>query len=90
MPTVRIPTQMRPLVDGSATVEADGSTVGEVLRSVGEAHERLGARLFEADGTLRRFVNVYVDDEDIRFADGLATGVHPGQTVSLLPAVAGG
>ena len=90
MPTVRIPTQMRALVDGSSTVQAAGSTVGEVLHALGDAHERLGARLFEADGTLRRFVNVYVDDEDIRFADGLDTGVHPDQMISLLPAVAGG
>jgi len=90
MPTVRIPTQMRALVDGSSTVDVEGSTVGEVLRALGAAHERLGAKLFDEHGAVRRFVNVYVEDEDIRFADGLDTKVEPGQTVSLLPAVAGG
>jgi len=90
MPTVRIPTQMRPLVDGSSTLEVDGATVGEVLRALGRTHERLGAKLFDESGSVRRFVNVYVEDEDIRFADGLDTEVAPGQTVSLLPAVAGG
>jgi sulfur-carrier protein len=90
MPTVRIPTQMRALVDGSPTVEVEGSTVGEVLRALGDAHERLGAKLFDEKGAVRRFVNVYVEDEDIRFADGLDTKVEPGQTISLLPAVAGG
>ena len=90
MPTVRVPTQMRALVDGASTLEVEGSTVGEILLGLAEAHERLGAKLFDDEGAVRRFVNVYVDGEDIRFADGLDTKVGPGQTVSLLPAVAGG
>jgi molybdopterin converting factor small subunit len=90
MATVRIPTQMRSLVDGASTVEVDGDTVGAVLRGLAEAHVSIAPRLFEDDGRVRRFVNVFVDDEDIRFADGLDTKVDPGQTISLLPAVAGG
>jgi molybdopterin converting factor small subunit len=90
MPTVRIPTQMRTLVDGASTVDVEGDTVGEVLRGLAEAHEPIATRLFEPDGRVRRFVNVFLEDEDIRFADGLDTKVAPGQTISLLPAVAGG
>jgi sulfur-carrier protein len=90
MPTVRIPTQMRTLVDGASTVDVEGDTVGEVLRGLAEAHEPVATRLFEPDGRVRRFVNVFLEDEDIRFADGLDTKVAPGQTISLLPAVAGG
>ena len=90
MPTVRIPTQMRALVGGASTLEIEGATVGEILQALAGAHERLGAKLFDEAGAVRRFVNVYVDGEDIRFADGLDTKVGPAQTVSLLPAVAGG
>jgi molybdopterin converting factor small subunit len=90
MATVRIPTQMRTLVDGASTVDVEGDTVGEVLRALAEAHEPIATRLFEPDGRVRRFVNVFLEDEDIRFADGLDTKVAPGQTISLLPAVAGG
>jgi len=90
MATVRIPTQMRALAEGASTLEVEGSTVGDILHALAGAHERLGAKLFDESGTVRRFVNVYVDGEDIRFADGLDTKVGPGQTVSLLPAVAGG
>jgi len=90
MPTVRIPTQMRALAGGASTLDVEGATVGEVLRALAKAHEPLGAKLFDETGGVRRFVNVYVDGEDIRFAEGLETNVTPGQTVSLLPAVAGG
>jgi len=90
MATVRIPTQMRNLVDGASTVEVEGDTVGAVLRGLAETHASIAPRLFEQDGRVRRFVNVFVEDEDIRFADGLDTRVAPGQTISLLPAVAGG
>ncbi len=90
MAIVRIPTQMRNLVDGASTIEVEGDTVGAVLRGLVETHASIAPRLFEDDGRVRRFVNVFVDDEDIRFADGLDTKVEPGQTVSLLPAVAGG
>ena len=88
--TVRIPTQLRPLAGGSAEVAVDASTVGEVLTGLDAAHPGFGERLFDDQGGLRRFVNVFVADEDIRFLDGLATPVPDGTVVSVVPAVAGG
>ncbi|MHB8465533.1 MAG: ubiquitin-like small modifier protein 1 [Acidimicrobiales bacterium] len=88
--TVRIPTQLRTLTGGAGQVGVDGSTVGEVLKALDVAHPRMGERLFDDAGKLRRFVNVFVADEDVRFLDGLATAVAAGQTVSIVPAVAGG
>ena len=90
MATVRIPTQLRSLSGGAAEVSVDGATVGEVLSALETAHPGFSARLFDDGGTLRRFVNVFVADEDVRFADGLDTKVEAGQTVSIIPAVAGG
>ncbi len=90
MATVRIPTQLRTLSGGSAEVSVDGATVGEVLAALETAHPGFNARLFDDAGALRRFVNVFVADEDVRFSDGLDTKVEPGQTVSIIPAVAGG
>ena len=71
-------------------MSVDGSTVGEVLSSLFDRHGELRDRLSDGDGGLRRFVNVYVDGEDIRFGDGLETPVDDGQEVQILPAVAGG
>lgn len=88
--TIRIPTALRTLTGGAAEVTADGSTVGEVLKSLDAAHPGIGERLFDEAGNLRRFVNVFVADEDIRFLDALATPVAEGQVVSIVPAVAGG
>jgi len=88
--TVRIPTQLRTLTGGTGEVSVEGSTVGEVLKALDAAHPGLGERLFDEDGKLRRFVNVFLADEDVRFLDGLETGVSAGQTVSIVPAVAGG
>jgi len=88
--TVRIPTALRSLTGGASEVPVEGSTVGDVLKSLDAAHPGLAERLFDEAGTLRRFVNVFVADEDIRFLDGLATPVGEGQTVSIIPAVAGG
>jgi molybdopterin synthase sulfur carrier subunit len=88
--TVRIPTQLRTLTGGAGEVPVEGSTVGEVLKALDAAHPGLGERLFDEDGKLRRFVNVFLADEDVRFLDGLETGVSAGQTVSIVPAVAGG
>ncbi|MEZ5171748.1 MAG: MoaD/ThiS family protein [Acidimicrobiia bacterium] len=88
--TVRIPTQLRNLSGDASEVEIDGSTVDEVLKGLETAHPGFGERLFESDGTLRRFVNVFVADEDIRFLDSLDTPVSDGQVVSIVPAVAGG
>jgi sulfur-carrier protein len=90
MATVRIPTQLRTLSGGAAEVDVEGSTVGEVLKALEAAHPGFEARLFDDSGGLRRFVNVFVADEDVRFSDGLETAVTPGQTVSIIPAVAGG
>jgi molybdopterin converting factor small subunit len=88
--TVRIPTPLRNLVGGASTVEVDGSTVGEILKALDAAHPGIGDRLMDETGKLRRFVNVFVDDEDVRFAEGLETPVRDGATVSIIPAVAGG
>jgi sulfur-carrier protein len=88
--TVRIPTPLRNAAGGNATVEVDGDTVGEVLTNLDAAHPGIGERLRGDDGQIRRFVNVFVDDEDVRFAQGLDTPVRDGATVSIIPAVAGG
>ncbi len=90
MPTVRIPTQLRTLTGGAGEVDVEGSTVGEVLKALDGAHPGFSARLFDDGGGLRRFVNVFVADEDVRFLQGLDTPVEEGQTVSIVPAVAGG
>ncbi|MEY2590489.1 MAG: sulfur-carrier protein [Acidimicrobiaceae bacterium] len=88
--TVRIPTQLRELSGGAAEVSAEGATVAEVLKALEAAHPGFAERLFDDQGELRRFVNVFVADEDIRFLDGVNTDVAPGATVSIVPAVAGG
>jgi molybdopterin converting factor small subunit len=88
--TVRIPTQLRTLTGGSGQVSVEGSTVGEVLKALDGAHPGFGERLFDDMGDLRRFVNVFLADEDVRFLEGLATPVADGQTLSIVPAVAGG
>lgn len=87
--TVKIPSQLRPATDGVGKVEVDGTTVGEALDAVFERHDGLRERITE-DGTLRRFVNVYVSGEDIRFLNGLDTAINDGDEVTILPAVAGG
>jgi MoaD family protein len=87
--TVKIPTQLRAATGGQSEVEVDGGTVGEVLDAVFEAHGDLRERITQ-DGDLRRFVNVYVSGEDIRFQQGLETSIDDGAEVTILPAVAGG
>jgi sulfur-carrier protein len=87
---VRVPTQLRTLTGGAGEVSVEGSTVGEVLKALDSAHQGFADRIFDSDGGLRRFVNVFLADEDVRFLDGLATPVADGQTVSIVPAVAGG
>lgn len=87
---VRIPTTLRPLSGGNATVEVDGATLGEVLRNLDAAYPGFADRLFDDHGGLRRFVNVFVADDDVRYLQGLDTPVPPGETVSIIPAVAGG
>ena len=87
--TVKLPTQLRAAAGGQASARVDGSTVGEALESLFAEHGELRDRLMQ-DGDLRRFVNVYVDDEDVRTLDGLATPVREGGQLTILPAVAGG
>jgi MoaD family protein len=87
--SVKIPTQLRAATEGEALATVDGSTVGEVLDSLYERFGELRSRIAE-DGGLRRFVNVYVGGEDIRFLDGLDTPVKDGDEITILPAVAGG
>jgi sulfur-carrier protein len=88
--TVKLPTQLREAAGGEAEAEVEGSTVGEVLDDLFARFTELRDRISEDDGSLRRFVNVYVEGEDIRFLDGLETPVADGGEVTILPAVAGG
>ena len=88
--TVKIPTQLRAVTGGEAEATADGTTVAEVLDSLYETHEELRERIASEDGGLRRFVNIYLAGEDIRFLDGLDTPVADGAELTVLPAVAGG
>jgi sulfur-carrier protein len=87
---VKIPAQLRAAAEGQAETEIDGTTVQEVLDALFARFEELRARIADEDGSLRRFVNVYVAGEDIRFLDGMATPVSDGAEVTILPAVAGG
>jgi sulfur-carrier protein len=87
--TVKLPTQLRAAAGGQATAPVQGATVGEALESLFSEHGELRDRLMQ-DGDLRRFVNVYLDDEDVRTLDGLATPVREGGRLTILPAVAGG
>ena len=89
MPTVRIPTVLRKHTDDQAKVEADGNTVGEVFRSLVGRYPDLEDKLFDGDD-VRGFINVYVEDEDIRYLDGLATDVEASDEIAIMPAVAGG
>ena len=88
--TVRIPTTLRSLTGGNAEVEVDGATVGEVLGALDGAHPGFKDRLLDDSGALRRFVNVFVADDDVRYLQGLDTPVPAGETVAIIPAVAGG
>ena len=88
--TVRIPTTLRTLTGGSSEVKVEGSTVGEVLGNLDGAHPGFKDRLLDDEGGLRRFVNVFVADDDVRYLQGLDTPVPEGETVAIIPAVAGG
>jgi MoaD family protein len=88
--TVKIPTQLRAVTGGAAEATAEGTTVAEVLDSLYETHGELRERIAGEDGGLRRFVNIYLSGEDIRFLDGLETEVPDGAELTILPAVAGG
>ena len=88
--TVRVPTTLRALTGGSSEVVVDGATVREALAGLEAAHPGFADRLLDEEGNLRRFVNVFVADDDIRFLEGLDTPVPDGETVAIVPAVAGG
>ena len=89
--TIHIPTPLRPFLDNQDTVSVDTEgAVGEVLRQLAASHDDLGKHLFGADGSLRNFVNVYVNEEDIRYQDGEDTAVKSGDTISIVPSIAGG
>jgi sulfur-carrier protein len=90
MATVKIPPVLRASVGGEKQVDATGATVGDVLRAVAEAHPETSDQLFSGDGGLNRYVNVYLNDEDVRVLDGLDTPVGEADTLVILPAMAGG
>jgi molybdopterin converting factor small subunit len=90
MANVKIPPVLRASVGGEREVQAEGANVGEVLRSLTSAHPATETQIFAGDGELNRYVNVYLNDEDVRVLDGLATAVGAGDTLVILPAMAGG
>ena len=90
MATIRVPPVLRPSVGGEKELTAEGSNVGDILRSVVETHPDTQSQLFSPDGGLNRYVNVYLNDEDVRVLDGLDTAVGESDTLVILPAMAGG
>ena len=90
MATIKVPPVLRASVGGEKQVSASGETVGEVLRDLTGAHPATESQIFSAEGELNRYVNVYLNDEDVRVLDGLETAVGEGDTLVILPAMAGG
>jgi sulfur-carrier protein len=90
MPTIKVPPVLRPQTDGQAEVSVEGATVGEVLRALADRYPQTRDQLFSPEGDLNRYVNVYLNDEDVRVLDGLETGASESDTVVVLPAMAGG
>jgi sulfur-carrier protein len=90
MPTIKVPPVLRQHTDGEAEVSVDGGTVGEALSALADKHPGTREQLFAADGDLNRYVNVYLNDEDVRVLDGLETKASGSDTVHILPAMAGG
>lgn len=87
---VRLPNVLRPHAGGAATASAEGPTIGDVLRSLVAQYPGMGGQLLSDSGEMQKFVNVYVNDDDVRYLDKLDTKVSDGDTISILPAVAGG
>src|SRR5829696_10208574 len=90
MPTIKVPPVLRPQTEGEAEVTVDGRTVGDVLRGLAERYPSTRDQLFSPEGDLNRYVNVYLNDEDVRVLDGLDTSAGESDTVVILPAMAGG
>jgi sulfur-carrier protein len=90
MANLRVPAMLRPTVGGERVVAAEGATLRELIQNVDKRHPGFAGQLLESDGSQRRFVNIYVNDEDVRYLKGLETPVAEGDVVSVLPAVAGG
>jgi molybdopterin synthase sulfur carrier subunit len=90
MATIKIPPVLRPSVGGEKELQAAGEDVGAVLRSLADQHPGTESQLFSSDGQLNRYVNVYLNDEDVRVLEGLQTEVKSGDTLVILPAMAGG
>jgi molybdopterin synthase sulfur carrier subunit len=88
--SVRIPTPMRPLTNGEAEVSVEGKTVQEVIENLEKTHNGIKERICDEEGNLRRFVNLYLNDEDVRFLQNLDTKVKEGDGLSIVPAIAGG
>ena len=88
--TVRIPTTLRPMSGGNATVSVEAGTLAEVIARLNDAHPGFADRLLDEQGALRKFVNIFVSDDDVRYLQGMSTPVPDGETVSIIPAVAGG
>ena len=87
---VRIPTPLRPMTGGKNEVEIAGKTIGEMIENLGAAHPGIKERLYDESGEVRRFINIYVNEEDIRFLTGKETPLKEGDEVSIIPAIAGG
>jgi MoaD family protein len=87
---VRLPTVLRPHAGGTSTVTVDGATIGEVLNNLVASYPGMAGQVLTDEGSLHRFVNVYVNDDDVRYLEQLDTKVNDGDTISILPAVAGG
>ena len=90
MANVRVPAMLRPTVGGERVVVAEGTTLRELINDVEQRHPGFAGQLLESNGAQRRFVNIYLNDEDVRYLDGLETRVSEGDVISILPAVAGG
>ena len=90
MPTIRIPTPLRKYTEGSEEVSISGSTVGEILTNIEAAHPGIRERICDAKGNVRRFINIFVGNEDIRFLKNLETEVADNDEISIIPAIAGG
>jgi len=90
MPTIKVPPVLRPKTEGESEVAVEGGTVGEALRALAEAHPGTRDQLFSPEGELNRYVNVYLNDEDVRVLEGLDTAATDADTVVILPAMAGG